>query len=71
MRTHRRLPCATPKPAIRPDGHQTVVVIVVLVLGAALALTGMPVVVLAETLTACGLIGVRLARRVPSAPEGM
>ncbi|MEU6989115.1 hypothetical protein ABZ953_00430 [Streptomyces sp. NPDC046465] len=74
MRTHRRPTCATPirpKPSIRPDGRQTVIVIVVLVLGAALALAGTPVAVLAETLTACGLIGAQLARRAQSAPTGM
>ncbi|MFI2682196.1 hypothetical protein ACH5AV_02455 [Streptomyces sp. NPDC018586] len=43
----------------------------VLVLGAALALTGMPVVVVAELLATCGLIGAHLARRAPVAPEGL
>ncbi|MBW5421906.1 hypothetical protein GKQ77_10050 [Streptomyces sp. BG9H] len=71
MYTHRRLTCATPKPAARLDGKQTVVVIVVLVLGVAMALTGMPVIVVAEVLTACGLIGAHVARRAPSAPAGL
>ncbi|MET9547654.1 hypothetical protein ABZY36_20475 [Streptomyces sp. NPDC006627] len=71
MHSHRRPPCVAPKPAVRPDGQRAVIVIVVLVLGAALALTGMPVVVVAETLATCGLIGAHLARRAPVAPEGL
>ncbi|MYY81558.1 MULTISPECIES: hypothetical protein [unclassified Streptomyces] len=51
------------------NGSQTVIVIVVLVLGSALARTGMPVILVAEVLTTCGLIGAHLARRPASATE--
>lgn len=63
----------------RPDWNRTVIVIVVLVLGGALTRSGLPVVVVAEALTTCGLIGAHLARRSSSgsgpasapAPEGL
>ncbi|MGA4848490.1 hypothetical protein ACOBQB_20335 [Streptomyces sp. G5(2025)] len=71
MHSHRRPACGAPKPSVRPDGHRTVIVIVVLVLGAALALTGMPVIVVAEVLATCGLVGAHLARRAPAAPQGL
>lgn len=67
MRTHR--PPARSAPA-RPLTRRTVIVIVivVLVLGAALTRGGLPVVVVAEALTTCGLIGAHLARRTSSGP---
>ncbi len=71
MHSPRRPACVAPQPPARPDGHRTVIVIVVLLLGAALALTDMPVVVVAEVLATCGLIGAQLARRAPSAAEGL
>lgn len=68
MHTHRHLPCLSPKSSARLHGGQIVVVIVVLVLGGALAWAGVPVILTAEMLTTCGLIGVHLARRsVPAA----
>ncbi|MEI5101989.1 hypothetical protein RB200_30025 [Streptomyces sp. PmtG] len=67
--SRRRLPCVVPRPFARPGAGQTVIVIVVLFLGSALALAGLPAVVIAEVLTAAGLIGAHLARRAPLAPD--
>ncbi|MCI3928489.1 hypothetical protein [Streptomyces sp. AN091965] len=67
-KSRRRLPCVVPTPPARPTGEQTVIVVVVLVLGAALALAGLPVVVIAEALTAAGVVAAQLARRAPLAP---
>ncbi|MEV0438704.1 hypothetical protein AB0I46_07140 [Streptomyces spectabilis] len=68
-KSRRRLSCVVPTPPARSTGEQTVIVVVVLVLGAALARAGLPVVVIAEVLTAAGLVGARLARRAPLAPD--
>ncbi|MEU7646005.1 hypothetical protein [Streptomyces huasconensis] len=69
MHSHRRTACIAPKPSVSLDGKQTVIVVVVLVLGVALAVTGMPVIVVAEVLATCGLIGAHLARRAPVTAE--
>ncbi|MEU1133490.1 hypothetical protein ABZ383_27155 [Streptomyces sp. NPDC005900] len=68
MHSHRRPACVASPPRGQLDGRQTVIVIVVLVAGIALALTGMPVVVIAQVLATCGLIGAQVARRAPAAP---
>ncbi len=67
MFTHQMLSYVTPPPSARLSGSQTVIIVVVLVLGVALTRMGLPVVLVAEVLATCGLIGVHLARRSASA----
>ncbi|WP_282791985.1 hypothetical protein [Streptomyces sp. CC224B] len=61
--------CAPGTPPARPGTGRTVIVVVVLVLGAALASAGLPAVVIAEVLAAAGLVGAHLARQAPLAPD--
>jgi hypothetical protein len=65
----RRLLCVVSKLPAPLGGGQTIILVVVLVLGAALALAGMPVVTIVEVLTATGLVGTHLVRRAPLASD--
>ncbi|MEU2561330.1 hypothetical protein ABZ626_18640 [Streptomyces longispororuber] len=67
--SRRRPACAPGTPPARPGTGRTVIVVVVLVLGAALASAGLPAVVIAEVLAAAGLVGAHLARQAPLAPD--
>ncbi|MEV5950429.1 hypothetical protein [Streptomyces sp. NPDC051993] len=55
----------------RLTGTEAVVVIVVIAIGAVLALAGMPVATVLELLTGTGLAGLRLVRRAPLAPAAL
>ncbi|PJM98010.1 hypothetical protein CG740_38235 [Streptomyces sp. CB01201] len=61
----------TPRPPRRLSGTEAVVVIVVIAIGAALALAGMPVATVLELLTGAGLVGLRLTRRPTPAPAAL